>query len=169
MPHTQQDLDSFMEPFHTKQREAIRAILEVFLKHEPDYDLNRLKECFHRPEQWRYSNFGKDSVLVTSYEGNMLQPFMSLDGFQYALVDEVQQALHKVGMRHEECYRWHGAVYLNEYPKPTYHVLVREEGTDFLRDTEEGPFSSQEDAEKFAESEVGVEYYIVKVKPKVTT
>lgn len=88
---------------------AATAIRGVLAKHSFT-DSNGGSRAFRRPGHWD-GEYGKDSVLVTLYEGSDFKRFMSLDGYQYDLVEEIRLALDEVGMFHEECYTWHGAVY----------------------------------------------------------
>lgn len=89
---------------------AAKAIMSVVSKHMPDASGGGC-QAFRKPEEWKNSKYGQNSVLVTVYEGSELQKFLSFDGEQYDLVEEVRQELGKLGMYHEECHTWHGAVY----------------------------------------------------------
>lgn len=77
--------------------------------------------AFRSPSEWkeRGEKYGTESALIVVYDGGSHRPYFTLDEECYDLVEKMQQALRKHGMRFEEATTWYGAVYVDQpWPLP---------------------------------------------------
>lgn len=94
-----------------KGREAA-AVIVAFLK---DRDMG--DPCgggrFYTPEEWdeRGEQYGRGSLLVITHDGGGHAPAFNWDYEAYDLIEDLRQALLKIGVYVEQCTSWYSAVY----------------------------------------------------------
>lgn len=93
---------------------AYEAIMEVLREEKALYTGGCT--AFRSPAEWkaRGERYGHESALVVIYDGGSHRPFFTLDEECYDLVEKMQAALRKHGMRFEEATTWYGAVYVDK-------------------------------------------------------
>lgn len=99
-----------------KGRKAAYAILRTLKAHKVDY-ISSVPNArlFYTPQEWRDrgEQYGTESELVVLYEEGDHRRFFAMGGepADYRTHEAMRAALDVVGVYHEECNGWYGAVY----------------------------------------------------------
>lgn len=98
-------------------KRAHKAIMSVLKKYDDGskYSLADPGGCktFYSPQEWRDrgEEYGLRSELVVVYDGGGPRSFFEYQGLNSHLIDEMHKALEAVGLYHERCTCWYGAIY----------------------------------------------------------
>lgn len=68
---------------------------------------------FYTPAEWRErgEEYGSESLLVIMHDGGDIGDFVSYDREQYAMIEELNEALAAVGLYAQQCTTWYSAIY----------------------------------------------------------
>lgn len=68
---------------------------------------------FYSPEEWkaRGEQYGCSGELIVVYDGGDVAPYFSFDYGNGKRMDEMNDALHTIGMYAEQCTNWYSAIY----------------------------------------------------------
>lgn len=105
------------EGLSRKGKKAYKAIMDVLKKYDDGskYCLADPGGCktFYSPQEWRArgEEYGIRSELVVVYDGGGPRNFFEWQGGNTELMEEMRLALEAVGLYHEACTCWYGAIY----------------------------------------------------------